>query len=185
MIYEILNSRFGFKGDTVDNLCKALDSGKVGKRFYSRSHVAYIDRGNISITTIDDSDLCEITIAKGQHRAYCGASVLYFDECDADSLDTYHTPDNVALLDLSKITFPLTLRRWQEGDSFQPFGMNGRKKVSDYLIDHKVSMAEKSRQFVLLSGDEIAWVVGRRTGDDFRLTDNTDKVLRIVCENNY
>lgn len=185
VIYEILNSRFGFRGDTVDNLCKALDAGKVGKRFYSRSHVAYIDRENISVTDIDDNDLCEISIAQGQHRAYCGAMVLYFDICDADSFDTYHTSDNVALLDISKLTFPLTLRRWQEGDSFQPFGMNGRKKVSDYLIDHKVSMAEKSRQFVLLSGDEIAWVVGRRTGDDFRITDSTDKVLRIVCENNY
>jgi tRNA(Ile)-lysidine synthase len=46
-------------------------------------------------------------------------------------------------------------------------------------------MAEKARQFVLLSDNEIAWVVGRRTGDDFRLTDKTDKALRITCEKLY
>lgn len=185
VIYEILNSRFGFKGDTVDNLCKAADMGNIGKRFYSRNYVAYIDRNNIIVTPIAEDDLCEITINYGQRRAYCGASVLYFDICDADSLDTYHVPENVALLDISKLTFPLTLRRWQEGDTFIPFGMQGRKKVSDYLIDRKVSMAEKARQFVLLSDNEIAWVVGRRTGDDFRLTDKTDKALRITCEKLY
>ena len=102
-----------------------------------------------------------------------------------DSLDTFHVPNNVAILDIEKLTFPLTLRRWKEGDSFIPFGMEGRKKVSDYLIDNKVSMAEKNRQFVLLSGDEIAWLVGRRTSDDFRITDKTDKVLRITRENIY
>lgn len=185
VIYEILNSRFGFKGDTVDSLCKSLDAGNVGKRFYSRSYVAYIDRGDIVVAPIEENDLCEISVAQGQRRAYCGTSVLYFDVCDVDSLDTYNVPANVALLDIEKITFPLTLRRWQEGDSFIPFGFNGRKKVSDYLIDHKVSMAEKARQFVLLSQGEIAWLVGRRTSDDCRITDSTDKVLRITRENIY
>lgn len=185
VIYEILNSRFGFKGDTVDNLCKALKAESVGRRFYSRNFVAYVDRGNIVVTPIEENDLCEMSIRENQHRAYCGNSLLYFDICEADSLDTFHVPDNVALLDIEKIQFPLTLRRWKDGDSFTPFGMNGRKKVSDFLIDQKVSMAEKDRQFVLLSNNEIAWLVGRRTSDDFRITDKTDKVLRITRENIY
>lgn len=185
VIYEILNSRFGFKGDTVDNLCKALKAESVGRRFYSRNFVAYADRGNIVVSPIEENDLCEMPIRKNQSRAYCGNSLLYFDICEADSLDTFHVPDNVALLDLDKITFPLILRRWKDGDSFTPFGMNGRKKVSDFLIDQKVSMAEKERQFVLLSDNEIAWLVGRRTSDDFRITDKTDKVLRITRENIY
>lgn len=180
VIYEILNSRYGFKGDTVDGLCKALDAGSSGKRFYSRSHVAYVDRGDIAVMRIDESDPCEITVAEGQQRAYCGNSALYFELCNADDMPTFEVPDNVALLDASKLTYPLTLRRWREGDSFTPFGMTGRKKVSDYLIDRKVSMAEKRRQFVLISGDDIAWLVGRRTGDEFRITPDTDKVLRIT-----
>ena len=182
VIYEILSSRFGFKGDVVDTLCKALDNDSTGRRFYSRSHVAYIDRGNIVVTCIEEKDPCEIMVNKGQQRAYCGNSVLYFEVCDVDSLPTYNVADNVALLDAEKITYPLMLRRWCDGDSFTPYGMNGSKKVSDYLIDRKVSMAEKSRQFVLLSDGEIAWLVGRRIAHQFRITDKTEWVLRITKE---
>ena len=182
VIYEILSSRFGFKGDVVDTLCKALDNDSTGRRFYSRSHVAYIDRGNIVVARIEEQDPCEIMVNKGQQRAYCGNSVLYFEVCDVDSLPTYNVADNIALLDAEKVTYPLTLRRWSDGDSFTPYGMNGSKKVSDYLIDRKVSMAEKSRQFVLLSDGEIAWLVGRRIAHQFRITDKTEWVLRITKE---
>ena len=182
VIYEILNSRFGFKGDTVDSLCRALSQDNSGKRFYSRTHVAYVDRGNIVIEPIEDEDCCEVVVCEGQQRAYCGNSALYFEICDVDSLTTYNVADNVALLDADKIKYPLVLRRWTEGDSFTPFGMNGRKKISDYLIDHKVSMPEKKRQFVMLSEGEIAWLIGRRIGDDFRITSKTERVLRITKE---
>ena len=63
-----------------------------------------------------------------------------------------------------------------------PFGMTGRKKVSDFLVDAKVSVAEKQRQFVLVSGGEIAWLVGRRIDDRYRLTSETENVLRITKE---
>lgn len=182
VIYEILSSRFGFKGDIVDGLCKALAQNNSGKRFYSRSNVAYIDRGNIVITSISEEDSCLITVREGQQRAYCGNSVLYFELCDVDNLTTYNVADNVALIDADKLTYPLTLRRWMEGDSFTPFGMTGSKKVSDFLIDAKVSMAEKGRQFVLLSEGTIAWLVGRRIGDEFRITDKTERVIRITKE---
>ena len=182
VIYEILSSRFGFKGDIVDGLCKALAQNNSGKRFYSRSNVAYIDRGNIVITSISEEDSCLITVREGLQRAYCGNSVLYFELCDVDNLTTYNVADNVALIDADKLTYPLTLRRWMEGDSFTPFGMTGSKKVSDFLIDAKVSMAEKGRQFVLLSEGKIAWLVGRRIGDEFRITDKTDRVIRITKE---
>ena len=182
VIYEILSSRFGFKGDIVDGLCKALAQNNSGKRFYSRSNVAYIDRGNIVITSISEEDSCLITVREGQQRAYCGNSVLYFELCDVDNLTTYNVADNVALIDADKLTYPLTLRRWMEGDSFTPFGMTGSKKVSDFLIDAKVSMAEKGRQFVLLSEGKIVWLVGRRIGDEFRITDKTERVIRITKE---
>lgn len=182
VIYEILNSRFGFKGDTVDGLCKALAAENNGKRFYSRSHVAYIDRGNIVVAPIEEEDRCEVKVQRGQQRAYCGNSVLYFELCDVDSITSYNVPDNVALLDADKVSYPLVLRRWMEGDSFTPFGMTGRKKVSDYLIDHKVSMPEKRRQFVMLSEGEIAWLIGRRIDDEFRITRQTETVLRITKE---
>ena len=173
---------FGFKGDTVDALCHALQQNNTGRRFYSREWVATIDRGRIVIGRIADEDTCMTQVEQGVLRSYCGSSVLHYEYCDIDMIDSVTTPDNVALVDADKLRFPLTLRRWQQGDWFVPFGMSGRKKVSDFLIDAKVSMAEKSRQFVLLSGDDVVWVVGRRADDRFRLTRQTENVLKITRE---
>lgn len=182
VVYEILNSMFGFKGDTVDALCHALQQNNTGRRFYSREWVATIDRGRIVIGRIADEDTCMTQVEQGVLRSYCGSSVLHYEYCDIDMIDSVTTPDNVALVDADKLRFPLTLRRWQQGDWFVPFGMSGRKKVSDFLIVAKVSMAEKSRQFVLLSGDDVVWVVGRRADDRFRLTRQTENVLKITRE---
>ncbi len=182
VVYEILNSMFGFKGDTVDALCHALQQNNTGRRFYSREWVATIDRGRIVIGRIADEDTCMTQVEQGVLRSYCGSSVLHYEYCDIDMIDSVTTPDNVALVDADKLRFPLTLRRWQQGDWFVPFGMSGRKKVSDFLIDAKVSMAEKSRQFVLLSGDDVVWLVGRRADDRFRLTRQIENVLKITRE---
>ena len=108
--------------------------------------------------------------------------MLYIERTNIDNIDSLFQPDNIALLDADTLTEPLTLRKWREGDRFMPLGMSGEKKVSDYLINSKVSMAEKSRQFVLLVGDEIAWLVGRRIADPYRITESTERVLRITKE---
>ena len=180
VIYEILNSEYGFKGDVVDALCHALDADATGRRFYSREWVAVVDRGDVVVAKITDEDSCETIVEKGVARSYIGGSVLYYEYCNIDFIDTLDQGDNVALLDADKLKFPLRVRRWQEGDWFVPFGMSGRKKLSDYLIDKKVSMAEKSRQFVLLSGDDIVWVVGRRLDDRYAITRKTENVLKVT-----
>ena len=180
VIYEILNSEYGFKGDVVDALCHALDSDATGRRFYSREWVAVVDRGGVVVAPIAEDDSCECVVEKGAARSYIGGSVLYYEYCNIDFIDTLDQGDNVALIDADKLKFPLRVRRWQEGDWFVPFGMSGRKKLSDYLIDKKVSMAEKSRQFVLLSGDDIVWVVGRRLDDRYAITRKTENVLKVI-----
>jgi tRNA(Ile)-lysidine synthetase-like protein len=113
-------------------------------------------------------------------RSYAGGVALYYEYCDIDFIDSLDQGDNVALLDADKLKFPLRLRRWQDGDWFVPFGMSGRKKLSDFLIDKKVSLAEKRRQFVLMSGDDIVWVVGRRLDDRYAITRKTENVLKVV-----
>ena len=180
VIYEILNSEFGFKGDVVDALCHALDSDATGRRFYAREWVAVVDRGDVVIATVTEDDSCETIVEKNTMRSYAGGSVLYYEYCNIDFIDNLDQGDNVALLDADKLKFPLKVRRWQDGDWFVPFGMSGRKKLSDYLIDKKVSMAEKSRQFVLVSGDDIVWVIGRRLDDRFAITRRTENVLRVM-----
>ena len=180
VIYEILSSRFGFKGDVVVELNKALKGGESGKRFYSKEYIACIDRTDIVIAPIAEDDDCTTIVSREQLRSYCGHSVLYFEHTDIDNISDYNCPTDIALLDEQKLVYPLTLRRWREGDSFIPFGMIGRKKVSDFLTDRKVSVIEKSRQFVLLSGEDIVWVVGRRIDDRYRITKQTENILKIT-----
>ena len=182
VIYELLNSPFGFKGDVVDSLCRALAANVSGRRFYSKEYVAYIDRHKILISPIGADDTCEVSVENGAHRTYCGNSVLYMEYLDIDNVQSLSQPENVALIDADKLEYPLTLRRWTEGDSFIPIGMTGHKKVSDYLIDAKVSMPEKQRQFVLLSGNRIVWLVGRRLSDEFKITSSTENILKITKE---
>ena len=182
VIYELLNSAYGFKGDVIDALCRALGQGASGRRFYARDHVAVPDRGKILVAPIAPDDECLTTVEKGAPRSYCGNAVLYYEYCDIDTIKNFGVPEQIAQVDADRLQFPLTLRRWREGDWFIPFGMTGRKKVSDFLIDAKVSLPEKQRQFVLLSGEEIVWLVGRRIDDRYRLTSETENVLRITKE---
>ena len=182
VIYELLNSSYGFKGDVVDALCKALDNEQTGKRFYSRDFTACIDRRDIVIAPISDDDDCLVEISEHDIRCYCGGSSLHFSHTDIDNVGSLVTSSEVALLDESRLTYPLTLRRWREGDSFIPFGMAGRKKVSDYLTDRKISVVEKRRQFVLLSGEDIIWLVGHRIDERYRVGNRTENILKIVKE---
>ena len=171
---------YGFKGDIVDELYKALLNGSTGKKFYAREHVACIDRTDIVISKIATDDTCEMVVEKRAIRSYCGNSVLYYEHTDIDNVSDYNAPQEIAYLDEDKLVYPLTLRRWQEGDSFIPFGMIGRKKVSDLLTDRKMSVIEKSRQFVLLSGEDIVWVVGCRIDDRYRVTNRSENILKIT-----
>ena len=180
--YEILNATYGFKSDVVNALMRAYRGGLTGKRFYSKEWVAYLERGEIAITPISDDDDCEIVVNADDLRSFCGNSVLYYEHTDIDQVKTFGVPENMAQLDADTLQYPLRLRRWRKGDWFVPFGMSGRKKVGDFLTDAKVSAPERKRQFVLLSGDDIVWVVGRRIDDRFALTSKSENVLKIIRE---
>ena len=86
---------------------------------------------------------------------------------------------NTACFDADKLTHPLLLRPWRQGDSFIPFGMKGRKKVSDYMTDRKFSLLRKEQQWVLCCGEEIIWLIGERTDNRFRIGASTKRVLTV------
>jgi tRNA(Ile)-lysidine synthase len=192
VIYELLSSGWGFKGDVIDGITAALQRGDTGRRFYSRDRVAYTDRGRILIEPVGADDPCEVGVERGAARVYAGNSAYMLQLVDIDQVDSPLTDENTALIDADRLTWPLSLRRWREGDRFTPLGMTGTKKVSDYLIDAKVSLPEKGRQFVLLNGNgasragdpdgEIIWLTGRRLDDGYKITPQTENVLRITKE---
>ncbi len=182
VIYELLNSNFGFKGDVVDSLIASAESESSGRKFYSSNFVAYTNRGVILVSEIPSDDPCEVSVEQSAIRSYCGNSVLYYEHLDIGLLESLNVPSKVALIDADKLEYPLTLRRWREGDHFTPLGMSGRKKVSDLLIDEKVPQPEKERQFVLLSAGEIVWVVGRRVSERFKVDLDSENILRVTKE---
>ena len=86
----------------------------------------------------------------------------------------------VATLDASKVRFPLTVRRVEEGDVMQPYGMEGRKLLSDLMTDRKMTLFEKRRQLVVTDADnQVVWLVGIRTDQRFRVLDSTTEVLAL------
>jgi tRNA(Ile)-lysidine synthase len=93
------------------------------------------------------------------------------------------TSPKVAALDEQTLRFPLRIRRWKEGDWFCPLGMTSKKKISDFLIDEKVPLNLKERVWVLLSGDSIAWIIGHRIDNRFKITDKTEQVYQLKMEN--
>ena len=92
------------------------------------------------------------------------------------------SPD-IALIDVEKLTWPLMIRPWSEGDTFVPLGMRGKKKVSDLMIDSKIPLSLKEHVLVLESGGAIAWVVGLRLSDQFKIDPQTKSVLKISVNN--
>ena len=84
------------------------------------------------------------------------------------------------MIDLDKIkNKSLTLRSCNVGDRFQPLGMNGSKKLSDYFIDKKLNSYQKSKQLVLTADDEIIWICGDRISDRVKITEKTSKMLEL------
>ncbi len=82
------------------------------------------------------------------------------------------------------MTFPLVIRKWREGDFFTPLGMKGKKKISDFLRDIKISPLKKKDVFVLISQNDIIWVIGYRINNLYKVTTNTKKVYVIELLNN-
>jgi tRNA(Ile)-lysidine synthase len=82
-------------------------------------------------------------------------------------------------LDAKAISFPLKLRKWRRGDHFYPTGMTGSKKVSKYFKDEKYTATQKAAQWLLCSGNDIVWIVGKRADRRFAPTKATITFLNI------
>jgi len=99
----------------------------------------------------------------------------------SDASGMMQTSNSVIFVDKEKLKFPLFLRRWNEGDVFQPLGMKGQsKKVSKFFKDQKLSLIEKENSWLLCSENEIIWIVGIRQDERFKVTDTTREIVQIA-----
>ena len=95
-----------------------------------------------------------------------------------------YTPDfkipkdkDVACIDADKLNGDVNVRLWEHGDWFIPFGMKGKKLISDFLTDLKKSVSEKDQQYLLCCGDEVVWVIGERIDNRFKVDNHTKRVI--------
>jgi len=90
---------------------------------------------------------------------------------------------SVATLDAQKVAFPLTVRRVEEGDRMQPYGMRGTKLLSDLMTDCKLSLFDKRRQLVVVDAQGVViWAVGLRVSQQVAVTDHTSEVLECILQ---
>lgn len=166
-LYELLNP-YGFV--TIDAIAKTLQ-GQSGKQFFSATHQLVVDRKYILISPVKiENEVFVIT--EKTVDLLIPLSLKFKITADKNIV----LDSAIAKLDFEKLKFPLTLRKWQEGDKFMPLGMKKFKKLSDFFIDNKFSILDKQEQWLLCSGDDIVWVVGCRIDERYKLETDTKKV---------
>ena len=162
LLFEILYP-LGFNAAQVKDIYRSLD-GQPGKTFTVSEWRVLKDRNYLLIKANQE-------IAK---------PILQIKECTYTTDFIISHNKNTACFDAEKLQHPLCLRLWKQGDIFVPFGMKGRKKVSDYMTDCKFSLLQKEQQWVLCCGEDIIWLVGERVDNRFRIDKNTRKILEIT-----
>ncbi len=200
LLFETLHP-LGFNSAQVSSLYALMQTDASGRTFTSSDWRAVKDRGRLLVTplsapgSLNGSSAEEITIEADGTIRRDGEKPIAHEETGTVPFDgnkclcvriLQRTEDFViprdkqcVCLDAEKVRFPLTLRRWRQGDKFVPLGMKGTKNVSDYLTDRKFSLLQKERQWVLCSADRIVWLVGERPDDRFKVQDATRQLLRL------
>ncbi|WP_340113155.1 tRNA lysidine(34) synthetase TilS [Maribellus mangrovi] len=173
LLLEVL-SPLNFNPAVIEEVFQGLDA-ESGKQFFSSSHRLVKDRELLYITPRKEDD----------ERIY------YLEEHDMELFEPFDInietkaakefqlirDAKVACIDHDTVEFPLLIRKWKQGDYFQPLGMSGMKKVSDFFIDQKVPLHEKENTWLLCSGKKIVWIMGHRLDERFKIGIETQKVL--------
>lgn len=185
-LFELLKP-YGFAYPVVKEIVRSLDTFS-GKIFYSPTHRLLRDRENFIIQPLaelnNDPSPAEIyLLEKGVTEFEYPICLCVYETDKVDDLPMGKT--SIASLDLDKLVFPLQLRRWEKGDWFMPLGLKGKKKLSDFFVDHKISLADKEKTWLLVSGKDIVWVVGKRIDNRYRITPKTKKAFVISTTDDH
>ncbi len=177
VLFEILKP-FQFNNHQVIQILQSIEN-QPGSQFYSPSHQLLIDREILILKKREKPNKASFFIEKFPASIDLkDGSILLLKRTQKPK--SFSNKPSIAFLDLEKLSFPLQVRHWQSGDFFCPQGMKGkRQKLQDFFSNLKLSRFEKERIWLLLSGEEICWVVGHRIGEDFKITAETKDCLQI------
>lgn len=171
-LYELLKD---FNFTAWNDVVHLLDA-QSGKQVFSPTHRLLKDRDFLLLSEIDqDSKEIPISILKKDKEVTTVVGNLFFEKVDAIS----EISKNIVYVDEDQLKYPLTIRKWQKGDLFYPLGMKGKKKLSKYFKDEKLSIIDKENIWILFSGEEVVWIIGKRADERFKVTENTTNILKI------
>lgn len=184
-LFELLNE-YGFtEWDDISNLLDA----QSGKQVFSKTHRLVKDRTILILSKIETSnEIKSFEILENTKKIKAPLKLKFetitipFDTKNHQNKvleELIFDDKNTISIDSNKIQFPLTIRKKQKGDFFFPIGLSGKKKVSKYFKDEKMSLLEKENTWVLCSENKIIWVIGKRLDDRFKVTKTTSKILKI------
>lgn len=176
LMFELLHP-YGFKLEQTAEIAAALDA-EAGKTFFSKTHRLVKDRESLLLTALSDTEEQRYYIDE-DCPSISEPMAMTFDVIAKSPAFRFSTNPKVADFDLAKLQFPLMLKKWEQGEYFMPLGMQNLKKLSDFFIDQKLSIPEKEAAWILYSGKKVVWVIGHRIDDRFKITKDTQEVLRI------
>ena len=176
-------SLYGFTPQQTDVVFQMMENGTKGKAIASPTHEIAAEKSRLLIAP-------STAVPQPLRIPFDGNYVFGNSHIRVETVSTsspgfsIEKSADVACLDASRVSFPLTVRPWQEGDRFTPFGMKGSKLVSDYLTDRKKNYFERRRQLVVEDAKgTIVWLVGERTSEKCRVSAETEKVVRVINSN--
>ena len=171
-LYQWLRE-FGFSA--WDDIYDLVES-QSGKQVFSNEFRLLKNRGFLILSPINIEDKKEeYYIFKDQKEIDSPLNLSFSKVADIGI-----GSNRAIFVDEDKLHFPLVLRRWKEGDSFQPFGMEGKsKKVSKIFKDEKLSLIDKENTWLLCSDDKIIWIIGIRQDERFKIEKTTKNRIQI------
>jgi tRNA(Ile)-lysidine synthase len=175
--YEIIKD-YGFTSHQTDEAITLLYA-ESGKYILSATHKIIRNRNWLIIAPINTLEANHILINETDAEVDFELGKLKLKKRH-DWNEKPSGSQDVATLDIKNINFPLLLRKWKQGDYFYPLGMPGKKKLSKFFIDQKMSLTDKEKIWVIESDKKIIWIVGKRIDDRFKITDKTKEVLSII-----
>ena len=170
-LFELLKSYNFTEWNDIVHLLQA----QSGKQVFSESHRLLKDRDVLLLTKLSQpSALSIIEITEGTREVMIPVHLTF-----VKSFQIEESTSNTICLDSNKLTFPLTVRRWQQGDYFYPLGMQGKKKLSKFFKDEKYSLLDKENTWLLCSEHQIVWIIGKRQDRRFNANRDTTDFLKI------
>lgn len=182
VLFEIL-SPLGFTPSVIEDIANNLDS-IPGKIYLANSYRLLKDREHLVISKHNPTgdEVKEYLIYPDTVNSVLPINIKIESE--------NYTPDfkiqknrSILHVDSDKLNFPLVLRKWRKADWFVPFGMKGKKKLSDFFTDNKFTLFEKEEIWILISGDDIVWIVNHRADNRFKVNSTTKTVCTITLIN--